>query len=47
MTLYTTIPVLPSGINDAGQIVTSGGIWSNGTLTPVYRPGSDATTSIG
>src|SRR5215831_9467054 len=47
MTIYTTIPVLPSGINNAAQIVTSSGIWRDGTLTPVFKPGSDATTSIG
>src|SRR5262249_2871235 len=28
-------------------IVTSSGIWRDGTLTPVFRPGSDQTTSIG
>jgi uncharacterized membrane protein len=49
MTLYTTIPILPSGINNAGQIVTSSGIWRDGTLTPVFYPGGsvDQTTSIG
>jgi hypothetical protein len=47
MTIYTTIPILPSGINNAGQIVTSSGIWRDGTLTPVFKPGSDDTTSIG
>jgi probable HAF family extracellular repeat protein len=47
MTIYTTIPVLPSGINNAAQIVTSSGVWRDGTLTPVFMPGSFATTSIG
>src|SRR5438105_5274689 len=49
MTTYTTIPILPSGINNAGQIVTSDGIWRDGTLTPIFFPGGsiDQTTSIG
>jgi probable HAF family extracellular repeat protein len=46
MTIYTTIPVLPSGINNAGQIVTPSGIWRDGTLTPV-RVGNFSTTSTG
>jgi len=39
MTIYTTIPVLPSGINNAAQIVTSSGIWRDGTLTAGVQAG--------
>ncbi len=46
MTIYTTIPILPSGINNVGQIVTSAGIWRDGTLTPV-RVGNFSTRSTG
>ena len=43
---YSTIPILPSGINNVGQIVTFSGIWRDGTLTPI-SVGSDGTTSVG